>query len=155
MITPPQYASFSTSILSLILQKAPGPALFTLIVAVVGTALCHYQLRRNIAGPLRNLSLEVAAKVDQQSGELATSDADAAPFSEAIEGLLYAQPCLKSSADERFPMPYRRGDDVEAQDFTDKTSFLANEDGSNVAARETSSSISRDKSVSSASSHVL
>lgn len=74
----------------------------------MGTILVHYRLRRQIAGPLKNLSLEVAASVDLKEGELPKSDEDEGPSAVAIEQQLYGQPCLKSSADERGPMPYRR-----------------------------------------------
>ncbi|GKZ01292.1 hypothetical protein MPSEU_001080200 [Mayamaea pseudoterrestris] len=104
------------------LKEAPGPAIFTLVVTVIGTLLTHYQLRRNIAGPLKNLSLVIAAKIDTEEGELALSEADAASSAQAVESLLYAQPSLKASEDERGPMPYRRkgdGTDEEAPAFTD------------------------------------
>jgi hypothetical protein len=79
---------------------------------VIGTLVSHYQLRRTIAGPLKTLSLEIAAKIDNEEGELTLSDAaDGAPSAQAVESLLYAQPCLKASEDERGPMPYRREDD--------------------------------------------
>lgn len=75
---------------------------------MVSTAIVHYRIRRQIAGPLKNLSLEVAASVDLKEGELPKSDEDEGPFTVAIEQQLYGQPCLKASADERGPMPYRR-----------------------------------------------
>jgi hypothetical protein len=46
--------------------------------------------------------------IDLQSGEKPSSDMDKQPSAQAVEGLLYAQPCLKASTDERGPMPYRR-----------------------------------------------
>ena len=52
--------------------------------------------------PLNNLSLEVAAQVDIEDGELD-------PVGES-EDLLYAQPCLKDKPGEREPLPYRRED---------------------------------------------
>ena len=71
------------------------------------TLIAHNHLRRTIAGPLANLSLELATKIDEEDGELSRSDADTASSATAVEHLLYAQPCLKLSADERGPMPYR------------------------------------------------
>ena len=50
--------------------------------------------------PLNNLSLEVAAQVDIEDGELE-------PVEESEESL-YAQPSLKDGPDERDPFPYRR-----------------------------------------------
>lgn len=74
----------------------------------MSTVFVHYRIRRQIAGPLRNLSLEMAASVDLKEGELPKSDEDAGPYAVAIEQQVYGQPCLKASADERGPMPYRR-----------------------------------------------
>lgn len=51
-------------------------------------------------GPLDNLSLEVAAQVDIEDGELGPTDGS--------EDSLYAQPSLKDKPDEREPFPYRR-----------------------------------------------
>lgn len=96
-------------------QISPGPAIFTAIVTLGGTLVTHFQLRRNIAGPLKNLSLEIAAKIDHDQGELPLSDDDMAPSSVAVENLLYAQPCLSSRNEERSPMPYRREQDEEGQ----------------------------------------
>lgn len=77
----------------------------------------HYRLRRCIAGPLKNLSLQVAADVDLAEGELPKSDSDEGPSALAIEKQLYGQPCLKASIEERGPMPYRRSEgDEEAID---------------------------------------
>jgi len=91
------------------LKKAAGPAIFTLVVAFLGTIIAHYRLRRNIAGPLKNLSLEVAASVDLKEGELLIhKEIDEGPSAIAVEHQLYAQPFLKESCDERSPMPYRR-----------------------------------------------
>lgn len=50
--------------------------------------------------PLNNLSLEVAAEVDIEDGELDPSDGS--------EDSRYAQPCLKDQPGEREPFPYRR-----------------------------------------------
>lgn len=74
----------------------------------MGTAIVHYRLRRQIAGPLKNLSLEVAASIDLKEGELPKGEDDEGPSAVAIEHQLYGQPCLKASLDERGPMPYRR-----------------------------------------------
>ncbi|GKZ01291.1 hypothetical protein MPSEU_001080100 [Mayamaea pseudoterrestris] len=95
------------------LKEAGGPAIFTAIVALVGTMIAHHQLRKNVAGPLMNVSLETAAEFDEKRGELKGDGND------TLESLAYAQPCLKASEDERKPMPYRRGEgedsDEEAQ----------------------------------------
>lgn len=111
------------------LQVAPGPAIFTLVVTVGGTLITHYQLRRNIAGPLKNLALEIAANIDIQEGELDLSDADAQPSTEAVEELLYAQPSLKASADERGPLPYRREKETaSSQSETHASARVGNDD---------------------------
>lgn len=86
------------------------------IVPLVVTILMHIMLNRNIRKPLENLSLEVAASVDDKEG-LQTVDKEADnTFSGSIEYQLYGQPGLKPSLDEREPMPYRRDEaDVEEQ----------------------------------------
>ena len=89
-------------------QEGTGPAIFCLVVPLGSTIFVHYRIRRQIAGPLKNLSLEVAASIDLKEGELTKSDEDMGPYAVAIEQQLYGQPCLKASADERGPMPYRR-----------------------------------------------
>jgi hypothetical protein len=63
------------------------------------TIVMHQVLSRNIIKPLKNLSLEVAAHVDIDEGELS---------SEAGVGRLYAMPALDLANEERGPMPYRR-----------------------------------------------
>lgn len=57
---------------------------------------------------MKNLSLQAAAAVDMQEGELPVSKDDEGPTAVAVEQQLYGQPCLKASLDEREPMPYRR-----------------------------------------------
>lgn len=98
------------------LQESVGPTIFS-IIPFVCTILVHYQLRRNTIGPLKNLSLEAAAAVDEKEGELSISEDDEGPTAVAVEHQLYGQPCLKASDDEREPMPYRRsvvgGDEAE------------------------------------------
>ena len=69
-------------------------------VPLIVTILVHYSLVRNIISPLRNLSLEVAASVDIDEGELQEEDMSG--------GKLYGQPTLDADQDERGPMPYRR-----------------------------------------------
>jgi len=63
------------------------------------TIIMHQVLNRNIIKPLKNLSLEVAANLDIEDGELPKDDAG---------GKLYAMPALDASQEERGPMPYRR-----------------------------------------------
>lgn len=92
-------------------QEGTGPAIFCFIPLVVTIAF-HRYLARNIIGPLKNLSLEVAADVDIQEGELSKAPAqeEEESYAALVEHHLYGQPCLKASADERGPMPYRRDD---------------------------------------------
>lgn len=55
----------------------------------------------------------MAAAFDLRKGESLTNrDADLAPSAEAVEHLVYAQPSLKATADERGPQPYRRAHDA-------------------------------------------
>lgn len=72
-------------------------------VPVIVTVFVHQVvINRNIRGPLKNLSLEVAADVDIADGELEQT------VSKSLEDQLYAQPALRACMDEREPMPYRR-----------------------------------------------
>lgn len=89
------------------LKEGIGPAIFC-VVPVVGTIYIHMRLRKHVIGPLQNLSLEVAADVDMEEGELSKSVHDDGPSAMAVEEQLYGQPSLKASLDEREPMPYRR-----------------------------------------------
>ena len=80
------------------------------IVPLVVTILVHMLITRNVRKPLQNLSLEVAASVDEAEGEM-TIDQDAGnTFAGSIEYQLYGQPGLKPSLDEREPLPYRRSE---------------------------------------------
>lgn len=54
-------------------------------------------------GSLENLSLDEAAKVDIDDGELLPNNKDSR----------YVQPCLKNQPEEREPLPYRREIDAE------------------------------------------
>ena len=93
-------------------QEAAGPAIFTFIVALIGTLIAHYELRRNVAGPLKTISLEIAAEIDFKRGDYAKGDdTEAGAMSDIIDNLVYAPPNLKPSEDEREPMPYRRNDE--------------------------------------------
>ena len=56
-------------------------------------------LTRNVMKPLEYLSLDVAAKVDIDDGELEQ---------EVTEDSEYSQPCLKDLPEQREPLPYRR-----------------------------------------------
>jgi hypothetical protein len=82
-------------------------------VPFIITVLMHYFLNRNIRKPLRNLSLEVAAFMDELTRER-RQDKESVLFSESIEQQVYGQPSLKPSMDERQPLPYRR-DEPELQ----------------------------------------
>lgn len=89
-------------------QEGSGQAIFC-IVPFVGTIAFHQRLRRNIIGPLQNLSMEVAAEVDLQDGELspiAPADTDEA-YALSVNRKLYGQPNLKPTSEERAPRPYR------------------------------------------------
>uniref|UniRef100_A0A7S1UM40 Uncharacterized protein n=1 Tax=Grammatophora oceanica TaxID=210454 RepID=A0A7S1UM40_9STRA len=67
------------------------------------TILTHMLINRNIRKPLESLSLEVAALVDQEDGEMTVESA-----SYLIDNQLYGQPSLKTVNEERGAMPYRR-----------------------------------------------
>lgn len=67
---------------------------------LVGTIIMQAVLKRNIIQPLANLSLEVAATVDIEDGELDTTTGET--------GKLYGMPALDPDQEERGPMPYRR-----------------------------------------------
>ena len=98
------------------IKEAPTQSLLG-FVPVVATILFHRYLNRKIINPLQNLSLEAAADVDIDDGEL-----DKKPASESP---LYGMPVLKTGEEEeREPMPYRRGvagtgDDEEAGNATE------------------------------------
>lgn len=97
------------------LQQAAGSAIFTFIVALIGTIIAHYQLRRNVAGPLKTVSLELAAEFDSRRGDYRKGDdTETVSLADAMENLVYAPPSLKPSQDERGPMPYRRSNDDES-----------------------------------------
>jgi hypothetical protein len=83
------------------------------------TIIMHVYLSRNVMGPLENLSLEVAAKVDIQDGEFETShkvDLQDGELKASFrkEDSLYEQPSLKDGPEDRVPLPYRR-ESVEEQ----------------------------------------
>jgi hypothetical protein len=69
------------------------------VVPLIVTVLVHLSLTRKLIVPLRNLSLEIAADVDEQEGEL-SMDGD--------DNVFYIQPALDPEKDERGPLPYRR-----------------------------------------------
>lgn len=71
-------------------------------VPLACTVLLHLYLRRNVIAPLKQLSLEKAANVDIDDGELEA---------EMLEVSLYAQPCLQDEMEDRQPFPYRREDE--------------------------------------------
>lgn len=68
-------------------------------IPFVLTALFHFHLDRTVVKPLKNLSLEVAAGVDIDEGELDQA---------SITSKLYGIPALDEETEERGPMPYRR-----------------------------------------------
>jgi fatty acid desaturase len=71
------------------------------LVPLIVTILFHRHLVRKVIVPLRYLSLEVAADVDLQDGELnSTNNSTSTP--------LFRQPALDPDQEERGPMPYRR-----------------------------------------------
>ena len=89
-------------------QESLGPTVVS-IIPFVCTILVHHRLRRNTIAPLKNLSLEAAAAIDMNDGELLSiNEHDNGPTAVVVEHQLYGQPCLKASDDERQPMPYRR-----------------------------------------------
>lgn len=67
-------------------------------VPLILTVLFHVNLNRTVVKPLENLSLEVAADVDIDEGEL--EKRSSVP--------LYGMPALDTGNEERAPMPYRR-----------------------------------------------
>jgi Calcium-dependent channel, 7TM region, putative phosphate len=81
------------------LKKAPIQSGLSFVPLIV-TCLVHRILYRKLIAPLKNLSLEVAADVDIQHGEL--------PNDNVRSIQLYRQPALDGEQDERGPMPYRR-----------------------------------------------
>ena len=93
------------------IKEAPGPSACGFVPLVL-TILFHMYINRAIITPNRVLSLEDAGAADKEAGYLERIG------STSIEDKLYGQPALKTSMDERGPMPYRRDDgevkDVEA-----------------------------------------
>lgn len=85
------------------LKKAPVHSGLGFVPLIV-TILFHRYLIRKVIVPLRYLSLEVAADVDLDDGELSTSSSSGT----ANAPPLFRQPALDRSQDERGPMPYRR-----------------------------------------------
>jgi hypothetical protein len=83
------------------IKEAPGPAACGFVPLVV-TILFHIYIHRKIIMPNKSLSLDVAADVDKNDGELERLEG------KSIEDKVYGQPALKGSQDEREPMPYRR-----------------------------------------------
>eukprot|EP00980_Cylindrotheca_fusiformis_P012968 scaffold3236_cov66-Cylindrotheca_fusiformis.AAC.34 len=83
------------------IKKAPGPAGCGFIPLIV-TVLFHIYIYRKIIVPNKQLSLEAAANVDREVGELQRLEGA------SVEDKLYGQPALKASENERGPMPYRR-----------------------------------------------
>ena len=67
-------------------------------IPLILTILFHLHLNRTTVQPLRNLSLEVAAEVDIDDGELDHTNTL----------VLYATPALKTEEEERAPLSYRR-----------------------------------------------
>jgi len=77
----------------------------------------HAIVNRNIRAPLQSLSLEIAAAIDLDDGELPVLEVEGFSSEILVQEKLYGQPALKLRLDERSPMPYRRvpsGDDVRA-----------------------------------------
>eukprot|EP00980_Cylindrotheca_fusiformis_P025793 scaffold14624_cov100-Cylindrotheca_fusiformis.AAC.1 len=83
------------------IKKAPGPAGCGFVPLIV-TVLFHVYIYRKLIMPNIHLSLEVAANVDKEAGELQRLEG------KSLEDKVYGQPALKASQDERGPMPYRR-----------------------------------------------
>eukprot|EP00980_Cylindrotheca_fusiformis_P025798 scaffold14624_cov100-Cylindrotheca_fusiformis.AAC.6 len=83
------------------IKKAPGPAGSGFVPLIV-TVLFHIYIYRKVIMPNKHLSLEVAANVDREAGELEQLEGS------SVEDKVYGQPALKASQDERGPMPYRR-----------------------------------------------
>lgn len=67
------------------------------------TIAFHRFLKRTLILPAPKLSLESAARVDEEHGEFSLLDKDWHP---------YRQPALDSIQDEREPMPYRRESEI-------------------------------------------
>lgn len=98
------------------IKEAAVPAGLGFIPLIV-TLMTHMAINRNLRGPLRSLSLEVAADVDIADGELAQDPSSRV----SLEKQLYAQPALKTVEEEREPMPYRRSGDLENCSSSPKT----------------------------------
>jgi hypothetical protein len=77
-------------------------------IPLVCTIIMHRRIKDRLMKPLLNLSLEVAARIDEEEGELAVQEEDQGSYAVAVERQLYGQPSLKASMDERAPLPYRR-----------------------------------------------
>ena len=90
------------------IKEAFGPSVMG-FVPLVMTILMHRWLDRKIIKPLKNLSLEVAAKEDIDAGELELEHIDS----------LYKSPALDTDKEERVPMPYRR-DEVNLEKPTEE-----------------------------------
>jgi hypothetical protein len=106
------------------IKEAFGPFVMGFVPLVV-TFIMHRWLDRKIIKPLKNLSLEVAARQDIDDGELEHSS------------LLYKSPALDADKEERAPMPYRRGE-VNQEKPTQEEKFLFAEsmDGEEVIDEE-------------------
>jgi hypothetical protein len=72
-------------------------------VPLIVTGWLHGVINRNIRQPLETLSMNVAADVDEEEGELAVVK-DVESFQDSLEHLLDTQPSLKPSKDERGPI---------------------------------------------------
>jgi hypothetical protein len=79
-------------------QEAPIQSALGFVPLAV-TILLHFYLGRNVITPLKQLSLEKAAIVDLDEGELEV---------DMHEESLYKQPCLQDTPEDRQPFPYRR-----------------------------------------------
>ena len=92
--------------------------------------IAHYVLRRNVAGPLKTVSLEIAAEIDAKRGDYRKGDdTEATGMTDGIDNIVYAPPSLKPSGDEREPMPYRRGNDEDEEVNGSETAAVDDGDG--------------------------
>ena len=108
------------------IKEAPGPTIMGIIPVVV-TILAHLYLKRNILAPLKNLSLEVAAHVDIDEGELSGGDEQ-----------IYGQPALKDNEEDRAPLPYRREEVAEQTRGKEVAEQTSNNEVSEEVAEQTS-----------------
>ncbi|CAB9528745.1 CSC1-like protein [Seminavis robusta] len=118
------------------IKEAPVQGAFGFVPLVVTIAF-HMHLSRTIVRPLRNLSLEMAAQVDIDDGELDQNTAS----------VLYGMPALKTEGEERGPMPYRRSEVERDEEGGDVVQPIDDEQRDNETVQEKHSAAPEEGSV--------